>query len=61
MAINAFLDGLGEAESKVVMEVAGFYEFIYEAIEARCLNVVLTHPLKLKALRVGRTKATWRC
>ena len=31
-------------------EATGFYEFIYEAIEARGLNVVLAHPLKLRAL-----------
>ena len=54
--INAFLDRLGEAEARVVMEATGFYEFIYEAIEARGLDVVLAHPLKLRALTAGRAK-----
>jgi len=55
-AINAFLDRLGGAEAKVVMEATGFYEYIYDAIESRGFNVVLAHPLKLKALTAGRAK-----
>lgn len=54
--INAFLDRLGAAEARVVMEATGFYQYIYEAIEARGYEVVLAHPLKLKALTAGRAK-----
>jgi transposase len=56
VAIDAFLDRLGAAEAKVVMEATGFYQYIYEAIEARGYQVVLAHPLKLKALTAGRAK-----
>jgi len=51
-----FLDRLGGAEVKVVMEATGFYEFIYDVIESRGVDVVLAHPLKLKALTAGRAK-----
>ena len=64
MAMNAFLNGLGEADANVAMEATGFYEYIYEAIEARGLSVILAHPLKLRALTAGRAKndrATRRC
>lgn len=54
--IDSFFDRLGEAEAKVVIEAIGFYEYIYEAIESRSHNVVLAHPLKLRALTAGRTK-----
>jgi len=54
--IGAFLDRLGKAEAKIVMEATGFYEFIYDAIEARGYDVVLAHPLKLRALTAGRAK-----
>lgn len=56
VAINAFLDRLGFVEAKVVMEATGFYQYIYETIEARGYDVVLAHPLKLKALTTGRAK-----
>ena len=58
VAIDAFLDRLGfaVAEAKIVMEATGFYQYIYEAIEARGYHVVLAHPLKLKALTAGRAK-----
>jgi len=56
VAINAFLDRLGSVEAKVVMEATGFYQYIYEMIEARGYDVVLAHPLKLKALTAGRAK-----
>jgi transposase len=55
-AINAFIDRLGTNEAKVVMEATGFYEYIYDVIEARGFNVVLAHPLKLRALTAGRAK-----
>jgi len=55
-SIDSFFDRLGEAEVKVVMEATGFYEYIYDAIESRGLNVVLAHPLKLRALTAGRAK-----
>ena len=55
-AINAFIDRLGAVEAKVVMEATGFYEYIYDVIEARGYRVVLAHPLKLKALTAGRAK-----
>jgi transposase len=54
--INSFLDRLGTAEAKMVMEATGFYEFIYDAIEARGYEVLLAHPMKLRALTVGRAK-----
>lgn len=41
-----FLDRLGEAEAKVVMEATGFYKFLYDAIESWGVEVVLAHPLK---------------
>jgi hypothetical protein len=44
------------AEAKAVMETTGFYQHIYEMIEARGYDVVLAHPLKLKALTAGRAK-----
>jgi transposase len=56
VAINAFLDRLHGAEAKVVMEATGFYQYIYEMIEARGFEVTLAHPLKLKALTAGRAK-----
>jgi len=56
VAMNAFLDRLGSIEAKVVMEATGFYQYIYETIEARGYDVVLAHPLKLKALTAGRAK-----
>lgn len=56
VAINAFLDRLGGAEAKIVMEATGFYQYIYETIEARGFDVTLAHPLKLKALTAGRAK-----
>jgi len=56
VSINAFLDRLGGAEAKVVMEATGFYQYIYETIEARGFEVILAHPLKLKALTAGRAK-----
>ncbi len=55
-AINAFLDRLGSAEARVVMAATGFYLYIYETIEARGFDVVLAHPLKLKAMTAGRAK-----
>ena len=54
--IGVFLDRLGTAKAKIAMEATGFYEFIYDAIEARGYEVVLAHPLKLKALTAGRAK-----
>ena len=33
-AINSFLDRLGGTEAKIVMEATGFYQYIYDAIEA---------------------------
>ncbi len=56
VAINAFLDRLGSVEAKVVMEATGFYQYIYETVEAKGYDVVLAHPLKLKALTAGRAK-----
>ena len=56
VAINAFLDRLGSAEARIVMEATGFYQFLYETIEARGFDVILAHPLKLKALTAGRAK-----
>jgi hypothetical protein len=56
VAIKAFLDRLGGAEAKIVMEATGFYQYIYETIEARGFQVMLAHPLKLKALTAGRAK-----
>jgi transposase len=38
------------------MEATGFYQYIYETIEARGYDVVLAHPLKLQALTAGRAK-----
>ena len=55
-AMNALLDCLGEAGARVIMEATGLYEYVYEAIEVRGFKVVLTHPLKLRALTAGRTK-----
>ena len=58
VAIDAFLDRLGiaVAEARIVMEATGFYQYIYDEIEARGFQVVLAHPLKLKALTSGRAK-----
>jgi len=54
--IGVFLDRLGTAKAKIAMVATGFYEFIYDAIEACGYEVVLAHPLKLKALTAGRAK-----
>ena len=56
VAMNGFLDRLGTAEARVVMEATGFYKCLYEAIEPRGYDVTLAHPLKLKALTTGRAK-----
>jgi transposase len=56
VSINAFLDRLGGAGARVVMEATGFYQYIYETIEIRGFRVLLAHPLKLKALTAGRAK-----
>jgi len=54
--INAFLDRLGGTKARIVMEATGFYQYIYNVIETRGFQVVVAHPLKLKALTAGRAK-----
>jgi len=55
-AINCFLDRLGEAEVKVVMEATGFYFWIYDAIVSRRHDAKVVHPVKVKPLMRARSK-----
>ncbi|MGQ0696298.1 MAG: IS110 family transposase [Nitrospiraceae bacterium] len=45
------------AETRVEVEATGNWMWLYELIEARHPDLVLTHPLKRKAIASGRIKA----
>ena len=53
-AINRFLDRFTKA--KFVLESTNVWEFIYELIEARGFEVLLAHPLKVKAIASAKIK-----
>ena len=53
-ALDGFLDGFEDAE--FVLESTGIWEFIYEGIEKRGFEVVLAHPLKVRAIAEARVK-----
>lgn len=43
-------------KAKFVLESTGIWEFIYEAIEEKGFEVVLAHPLKVRAIAEARVK-----
>jgi transposase len=53
-ALDKFLDRFDDA--KFVLESTGIWEFIYEGIEKRGFEVVLAHPLKVRAIAEARVK-----
>jgi len=53
-ALDSFLDRFDKA--KFVLESTGIWEFIYEGIERRGFEVVLAHPLKVRAIAEARVK-----
>lgn len=53
-ALNAFLDRFEDA--KFVLESTGVWEFVYGIVEARGFEVVLAHPLQVKAIASARVK-----
>ena len=53
-ALDKFLDRFEDAE--FVLESTGIWEFIYEGIEKRGFEVVLAHPLKVRAIAEARVK-----
>jgi transposase len=53
-ALDKFLDRFEDA--KFVLESTGIWEFIYEGIEKRGFEVVLAHPLKVRAIAEARVK-----
>jgi transposase len=52
--LDGFLAGFKEA--KFVIESTGIWEFIYEGIERRGFEVVLAHPLKVRAIAEAKVK-----
>ena len=52
--LDEFLDRFEDA--KFVLESTGIWEFIYEGIEKRGFEVVLAHPLKVRAIAEARVK-----
>jgi len=53
-SLDVLLAGIKDA--KFVLESTGIWEFIYEGIEKRGFDVVLTHPLKVRAIAEARVK-----
>ncbi|HDP96341.1 MAG TPA: hypothetical protein ENN25_01435 [Euryarchaeota archaeon] len=53
-ALNGFLSEFKDA--KFVLESTGIWEFIYEGIEQMGFEVVLAHPLKVRAIAEARVK-----
>lgn len=52
--LDAFLDGLEDAS--FVLESTGIWEFVYETIEKHGFEVVLAHPLKVRAIAEAKVK-----
>jgi len=52
--LDSFLKQFEDA--KFVLESTGIWEFIYEGIEERGFEVVLAHPLKVRAIAEARVK-----
>jgi hypothetical protein len=52
--LDRFLDRFEDAS--FVLESTGIWEFIYEAIERRGFEVVLAHPLKVRAIAEAKVK-----
>src|SRR4030067_2989687 len=52
--LDRFLAGFKNA--KFVLESTGIWEFIYEGIEKREFEVVLAHPLKVRAIAEAKVK-----
>lgn len=53
-SLDVFLAGIKHA--KFVLESTGIWEYIYEGIEDRGFEVVLAHPLKVRAIAEARVK-----
>ena len=53
-ALDKYLDRFKDAE--FVLESTGIWEFIYEGIEKRGFEVVLAHPLKVRAIAEAKVK-----
>jgi len=53
-SLDVFLAGIKNA--KFVLESTGIWEYIYEGIEDRGFEVVLAHPLKVRAIAEARVK-----
>ena len=53
-SLDVFLAGIKDA--KFVLESTGIWEYIYEGIEDRGFEVVLAHPLKVRAIAEARVK-----
>jgi hypothetical protein len=52
--LDCFLNRFQDAE--FVLESTGIWEFIYEGVEKRGFEVVLTHPLKVRAISEASVK-----
>jgi len=52
--LDRFLDRFREA--RFVLESTGVWEFVYGIVEARGFDVVLAHPLKVKAISSAKIK-----
>jgi len=52
--LDEFLSGFEQA--KFVLESTGIWEFIYEGIERRGFEVVLAHPMKVRAIAEAKVK-----
>jgi transposase len=52
--LDRFLDGFEEASS--VLESAGIWELVHETIERHGFEVVLAHPLKVRAIAEAKVK-----
>jgi len=53
-ALDGFLSGFKNA--KFVLESTGIWEFFYEIIEEKGFEIVLAHPLKVRAIAEARVK-----
>ena len=52
--LESFLSGFDEA--KFVLESTGVWEFVYEIVESKGFEVVLAHPMKVKAISSAKIK-----
>ena len=52
--LESFLDGFEDA--KFVLESTGVWEFVYGIVEAKGFEVVLAHPMKVKAISSAKVK-----